>query len=450
MLQNRDGDPVYPETVYEYEYTNTAWQDQLTAIKTYTVDASGVQTLSDTQSFAYDAMGNPTSYLGKTLAWEGKQLTGITATGQSISYAYDENGLRTQKTVDGTTTNYYYNGSLLIGITVGYRVMRFSYDINGNVVAMDYSTDYGANFTTYYYFRNGQGDIIKLINDNGTVAATYEYDSWGNITAIGGTLPQTLAIYQPFRYRGYVYDNETGWYYLQSRYYNPETCRFISADTVFDNNAGICGYNLYAYCANNPIIYFDSTGESITLICILIGAGVGLIVGAIGGSHVAKSQGYTIDDGWLYLRYVIGFGIGGAAVGALMGWGVGAAIEAIGAVATAGSGGTLGKVLYDNWQAAEQSVRDMYGGVKQCFSTPYGQRIVDSYSNGVASEVKYGYQGLSQAIQQQIAKDAWLLGNGYVDSVEWHFYWSTVSNSGGPSDNLLRALLDAGFRVIFH
>ena len=265
VLQNRDGDPVYPETVYEYEYTNTAWQDQLTAIKTYTVDASGVQTLSDTQSFAYDAMGNPTSYLGKTLTWEGKQLTGVSAAGQSISYAYDENGLRTQKTVNGTTTNYYYNGSVLIGMVTGSGasaiVQRFSYDSSGSVVSVDYSTDNGSSFTTYYYLRNGQGDVVKLIDGSGNTVVQYTYDSWGKQTSCTGTLATTLGTNQPFRYRGYVYDTETGWYYLQSRYYDPGVSRFISSDVLLSTGQGVLGHNSYAYCLNNPANMSDSCGS---------------------------------------------------------------------------------------------------------------------------------------------------------------------------------------------
>ena len=75
-----------------------------------------------------------------------------------------------------------------------------------------------------------------------------------------GTLATTLGLDQPFRYRGYVYDTETGWYYLQSRYYSPETCRFISADVLLSTGQGVIGNNSYAYCGNNPVMGYDPYG----------------------------------------------------------------------------------------------------------------------------------------------------------------------------------------------
>ena len=86
------------------------------------------------------------------------------------------------------------------------------------------------------------------------------YDSWGKVLSTTGTLATTLGKYQPFRYRGYVYDEETGWYYLQSRYYDPTTCRFISADVLLSTGQGVIGHNSFAYCGNNPISRSDPAG----------------------------------------------------------------------------------------------------------------------------------------------------------------------------------------------
>ena len=138
----------------------------------------------------------------------------------------------------------------------------FSYDSSGNVVSVDYSSNGGSTFTTYYYLRNAQNDIVKIIDGNGATVVEYKYDSWGKLLSTTGSLAATLGVNQPFRYRGYVYDTETGWYYLQSRYYDPSVGRFVSADVLLSTGQGVIGHNSYAYCLNNPIRYMDEGGES--------------------------------------------------------------------------------------------------------------------------------------------------------------------------------------------
>ena len=241
----------------------------LTAIKRYNVDSMGLMTIAGTETFSYDAMGNPTSYASKTLTWSGKQLTRYYYHPNKnelydYTYAYDENGLRTQKVVNGVTTSYYYNGSLLMGMVTGSGNSAvhqlFSYDSSGNVVSVDYSSNGGSTFTTYYYLRNAQNDIVKIIDGNGATVVEYKYDSWGKLLSTTGSMASTLGANQPFRYRGYVYDAETGWYYLQSRYYDPSIARFISADVYLSTGQGVLGHNSYAYCGNNPLVRIDNNG----------------------------------------------------------------------------------------------------------------------------------------------------------------------------------------------
>ena len=141
----------------------------------------------------------------------------------------------------------------------------FSYDSSGSVVSVDYSSNAGSTFTTYYYLRNAQNDIVKIIDGSGNTVVQYTYDSWGKILSTTGSLAATLGTNQPFRYRGYVYDAETGWYYLQSRYYDPSIARFISADVYLSTGQGVLGHNAFSYCMNNPINYIDSTGKSASL-----------------------------------------------------------------------------------------------------------------------------------------------------------------------------------------
>ncbi len=140
-------------------------------------------------------------------------------------------------------------------------VLDFIYDESGKPFAVKYSTD-GATFDTYYYVLNLQGDVVKLIQANGHVVAQYTYDAWGNILDSGGD----LAAVNPLRYRGYYYDNETGFYYLQSRYYDPANRRFINADLLASTGQGFTGTNMFAYCVNSPVVLGDYEGTDAILI----------------------------------------------------------------------------------------------------------------------------------------------------------------------------------------
>ena len=256
--------------------------DLLTAVTDGTVSTGSKQN----NTVSYDEMGNPTRYLGATMTWAGKQLKYWCKSGKYVNFAYNEDGIRTLKNSNGVVTNYYYNGSLLIGMTVGSgsstRILRFSYDSSGSVVAVDYSTDNGTTFNTYYYLRNAQNDIVKLIDSSGSTVVEYCYDSWGKPLSTSGSLASTLGKNNPFRYRGYVYDEETGFYYLQSRYYNPEVGRFISSDVLLSTGQGVLGHNAYAYCLNNPVNMSDNCGSYAEAIKPLDGAGGGSLGIGIG------------------------------------------------------------------------------------------------------------------------------------------------------------------------
>ena len=185
---------------------------------------------------------------------------------------YDENGLRTEKDDNGTITEYYYSGTKLVSQKTGSDVMNFYYGADGRLSAMTY------NGSTYYYILNLFGDVVGLYDENGTVVVYYYYDAWGNITDDGGSMILTLGIDNPFRYRGYYYDEEFMLYYLQSRYYDPCSCRFISSDAYLVSSGHINGTNMFAYCLNNPIMYVDPSGcsprlepgaqEAAALICV--------------------------------------------------------------------------------------------------------------------------------------------------------------------------------------
>ena len=151
------------------------------------------------------------------------------------------------------------------------------------------------NGDSYYYETNQQGDVTGLykITYNATTkaltatrVASYEYDAWGNVTYSTGT----MANINPLKYRGYYHDAETGFYYLQSRYYDPAIGRFVNADGYASTGEGFLGYNMFAYCNNDPVNATDSTGEM-----RVFGAGGGFGYAAGGGSFY--SGGSTVSQG---------------------------------------------------------------------------------------------------------------------------------------------------------
>ena len=218
-----------------YGYGDTNWKDKLTSY--------------DGQSITYDAIGNPLSYRGMTMSWTGRRLNSITNSGVSNSYLYDANGIRIRKTIGSTVTEYFTNGSTILAEKTGSNILWYIYDSDGEILGFTY------NGTPYYYIKNVQGDVYKVVNASGSVVASYTYDAWGKVTASSGA----MADINPVRYRSYYYDKETNLYYLQSRYYDPETGRFINADGLF--SSGITTTNMFSYCCNNPIVSADESGH---------------------------------------------------------------------------------------------------------------------------------------------------------------------------------------------
>lgn len=245
---------------YSYDSQNNIQKSGLTYTNGKLTEVNGAQ-------IDYDEMGNPIVYKGNTFVWEqGRKLASGTMNGKNFAYTYDGNGMRYKKVVGGKTTNFYYNGTQLLledrvsGIGRIYYIYGAS-GIAGMVLQEGYSPK------TYYFDKNTLGDIIAIRDESGNVVASYKYDAWGNHTVLDGNgIRNTNATFigniNPFRYRGYYYDTETGFYYLQTRYYDPTICRFINADDyeLVADLASSLQLNMYAYCGNNPIMYTDETG----------------------------------------------------------------------------------------------------------------------------------------------------------------------------------------------
>ena len=165
-----------------------------------------------------------------------------------VSFEYNEEGLRTKKTARSTgETEYILHGKNITHMTQDNHTLHFHYDAQGKPGIVIYD---GA---AYGYLYNLQGNVVALVNGSGTKVAEYTYDAWGKPTGKTGTMAGTLGTVQPFRYRGYVWDEETGLYYLRSRYYRAEWCRFVNADLVLS-------INLFCYADDTPVTRIDSNG----------------------------------------------------------------------------------------------------------------------------------------------------------------------------------------------
>ena len=237
-----DGQTSNPVTV-SYTYGDAAWRDLLTAY--------------NGEAITYDGIGNPTSYRGWGMTWQGgRQLASMQKDGTTISFSYNDAGLRTEKTVNGSTRRYIWNSAQLMADVGAADAFYFHYSSGGELIGYTYKTADAE--TECILVKNQQGDVERVISADGTILAAYTYDAWGNVLTSEGS----LAAANPIRYRGYYFDAETGLYYLQSRYYDPEIGRWINADNQLSTGSDLTGLNLFAYCGNDPINRIDPIGEA--------------------------------------------------------------------------------------------------------------------------------------------------------------------------------------------
>ena len=290
-----------------YGYGDSAWKDLLTSY--------------DGQTLTTDAIGNLTNDGTWTYSWQhGRQLAQMSKPNgsgtENVNYTYDAAGHRIAKehettgSIDGDsyryafTAKYTYLGDTLtdmqwVEVDGSVSSFHFTYDATGPMSMTFYGTE-------YFYLKNAQGDVTGLVDSSGTQVVAYTYDAWGNILSTTGSMADGLGYTNPFRYRGYFYDTETGLYYLGSRYYNPQWGRFVNADNLVDTE-DILGGNLFAYCANNPVNHQDPSGHSLlglvaaTIAKVAVAAIAAIAVAgltvAVMNSPSAKKAANTIANG---------------------------------------------------------------------------------------------------------------------------------------------------------
>ena len=231
-----------------YVYSTGTWGDLLTSY--------------NGGSITYDSIGNPLSYYnGNNFTWEGRRLVGAVVGSKTLSFAYNDEGIRTSKTVNGVKTNYYYYGSQLLAEETNGNVTVYLYNSTGLIGFQYHGASYSATaWDTYFYEKNLQGDIIAVYDANGVKKISYVYNAWGATTTTYHNGASSSTVSNPFTYRGYYYDKDLGLYYLMSRYYDANICRFVNADGQL-NTDSILGYNMFAYCENNPVNRIDPDGH---------------------------------------------------------------------------------------------------------------------------------------------------------------------------------------------
>ena len=315
-------------TEYEYEYESEgARRDRLRLIR----KKAGNSNLETEIGNNYDNLGNPCKYKGSVIEWKQGRLM---RTYGSKTYQYDASGIRTEKVSNGTTYKYYTLGGEIQsetrtqnGVTTN---IWYYYDKSG-ICGIEY------NGTEYYFQKDIQGDVVRIVNGRGETVARYVYDAWGNHKVLNGTGAENtsetfIGNINPIRYRGYYYDTDTGFYYLQSRYYDPEVGRFINADDItYVAPLALAACDLYGYCGNNPVMNVDPNGHewwkfwewdwakigmiALSVVEIIggialtfftsgigapIGAGlIGVGIGSIGSAISNEKNGGSFAAGWI-------------------------------------------------------------------------------------------------------------------------------------------------------
>jgi RHS repeat-associated protein len=250
-----------------------------------------------------------------------------------------------------------------------------------------------------------QGDVVKLINASGTTIANYAYSAYGEIISItdaNGTAITSsthVANINPLRYRGYYYDAETGFYYLQSRYYDPVIGRFINADSMAGTGQGLIGYNMFAYCGNNPTNRCDESGAfwkelaeafvTVTVACVVVAAAAVITIGTGGGAALALAGGGAIASALPAVATAATVGAAASAAGACV------AIAADGSITNSNDSGRIDNDVLDLEREGSALKTDPDHAFPDNVDNYVGNATQTAISNGTLYQIDGALNGIA-------------------------------------------------------
>ena len=334
-------DSVFGSHNYTYDYRGFLTKEDDIE---YKYDNNGNITKAGNDTFTYDNLnrlrsvngwpvsysstnpGNPATYRDTAYRFEGRRLTYVYESmgsdeDKTVDYTYDSNGLIIKKVLcycysddsdpDEYTTNYYYEGDKLITQIKNNIRLDFLYDENGMLYGLIKD-----NSSKYFYVRDYLQNILGIVDQSGKLVVKYKYDAYGNNKGIEDTSGIGIGSYNPFRYKGYYYDDDIEMYYCKSRFYVPKWRRWLNSDSInYLEPQNITCLNLFAYCNNNPVMYVDENGNfAFFILTAVIGAIIGGLAAGI-TSYQHGARGWEVV-GWSALGSVCG-GALGAGVGAI-------------------------------------------------------------------------------------------------------------------------------------
>jgi len=377
--------------VKQLEYLTNA-EDQLMYVGTI---EGGNETPLD---ISYDPkyVGNPSEIGSKELVWEGRRLKEILDGEDTFSYSYNEQGLRTKKNINGVETKYHLKETNIIAEVKNGQTLYFIHNEQNQLVGFEHQQ------IKYFYVRDLLGVIRNIIDINFNIVVTYKYDAWGNHKVYDSsnaenTSSSFVGNINPFRYKGYYYDVETGWYYLQSRYYCPLLSRFINMDQAQNLEPGsVDGINLLSYCNNNPVMGIDSSGTWNWNKIKKVAKIVGMVVAAV--AVVALVTAVTLTAGaaaYVILGAAAQTSIATVMIGAMAGGAIAGTVNMLGQASKIGDDPSkfdFGSLIIDTFTGSAFGAISAFTGPGASFRT----KVAVGFSKVALTALSTGLHGINE------------------------------------------------------